>query len=187
MTTYAEATDKTVDTFKQGARAMTERLDFLATMPSLDFVEPVERYFDYLQKAVDLNREMLIRWAELATQMSGTLRDEAVKAGHTLEGKVEEMADRTGELALKGKDLADKAVDQAGDVVDQAVEAGEDTVEAGKETARKATGKAKELADDATDTAEEVTDEAADTASDLADDAADTAQKTTSRSRSRRS
>ncbi|WP_420124741.1 hypothetical protein [Nakamurella sp.] len=187
MTTYAEATDKTVDTFKQGARAMTDRLDFLATMPSLDFVEPVERYFDYLQKAVDLNREMLIRWAELASQMSGTLRDEALKAGHALEGKVEEMADKSGELALKGKDLADKAVDQAGDVVDQAVEAGEDAVEAGKETTRKVTGKAKELADEATDTAEDVTDEAADTAEDLADDAADSAQKTTSRSRSRRS
>jgi len=34
MTTYAEATDKTVDTFKQGARVMTDRLDFLASMPS---------------------------------------------------------------------------------------------------------------------------------------------------------
>jgi polyhydroxyalkanoate synthesis regulator phasin len=174
MTTYADATDKTVDTFKQGARAMTDRLDFLATMPSLDFVEPVERYFDYLQKAVDLNREMLVRWAELASQMSGTLRDEAVKAGHALEDKVEELADKTGELAIKGKDMAD----QAGQVVDEAVEKG-------KETAEKATGKAKELADDATDTAEEVTDEATDTADDLADDAAETAQKTTSRTRRR--
>lgn len=178
MTTYADATDKTVDTFKQGARAMTDRLDFLATMPSLDFVEPVERYFDYLQKAVDLNREMLVRWAELASQMSGTLRDEAVKAGHTLEDKVEELADKTGELAIKGKDMADQAADQAGQVVDEAVEKG-------KETAEKATGKAKELADDATDTAEEVTDEATDTADDLADDAAETAQKTTSRTRRR--
>ena len=185
MTTYADATDKTVDTFKQGARAMTDRLDFLAIMPSLDFVEPVERYFDYLQKAVDLNREMLIRWAELASQMSGSLRDEALKAGHALEGKVEELADKTGELALKGKDLADQAVDQAGQVVDEAVEAGEDAVEAGKQTARKATGKAKELADDTTDTAQDVTDEAADTAEDLADDAAETAQKTTSRTRRR--
>ena len=178
MSTYADATDKTVDTFKQGARAMTDRLDFLATMPSLDFVEPVERYFDYLQKAVDLNREMLVRWAELASQMSGTLRDEAVKAGHTLEDKVEELADKTGELAIKGKDMADQAADQAGQVVDEAVEKG-------KETAEKATGKAKELADDATDTAEEVTDEATDTADDLADDAAETAQKTTSRTRRR--
>jgi polyhydroxyalkanoate synthesis regulator phasin len=164
MTTYADATDKTVDTFKQGARAMTDRLDFLATMPSFDFVEPVERYFDYLQKAVDLNREMLVRWAELASQMSGTLRDEAVKAGHALEDKVEELADKTGELA--------------GQVVDEAVEKG-------KETAEKATGKAKEMADDATDTAEEITDEAADTAEDLADDAAETAQKSTSRTRRR--
>lgn len=185
MTTYAEATDKTVDTFKQGARAMTDRLDFLATMPSLDFVEPVERYFDYLQKAVDLNREMLLRWAELASQMSGTMRDEALKAGHAIEDKVEELADKTGDLAIKGKDLADQAADQAGQVVDGAVEVGEDAVEAGKQTARKATGKAKEVADDATEAAEEATDEVTDTAEDLADDAAETAQKTTSRTRRR--
>ena len=167
MTTYAEATDKTVDTFKQGARAMTDRLDFLATMPSFDFVEPVERYFDYLQKAVDLNREMLVRWAELASQMSGTLRDEAVKAGHALEDKVEELADKTGELAIKGKDIADQVVDEAGQVVDEAVDKG------------------KELAEDATDTAKDLTDEATDTAEDLADDANETARKTTTRTRRR--
>jgi polyhydroxyalkanoate synthesis regulator phasin len=178
MTTYAEATDKTVDTFKQGARVMTDRLDFLASMPSLDFVEPVERYFEYLQKAVDLNREMLVRWAELATQMSGSLRDEAVKAGHELENKVEELADKTGELAIKGKDIADQVVDEAGQVVDEAVEKG-------KETAEKATGKAKELAEDATDTAKDLTDEATDTAEDLADDADETARKTTTRTRRR--
>ena len=65
MTTYAEATDKTVETWKSSAKAMSERMESLVTMPSLDFVEPVERYFDYLQRAVDLNRELLTRWAEL--------------------------------------------------------------------------------------------------------------------------
>jgi methyl-accepting chemotaxis protein len=167
MTTYADATDKTVDTFKQGARAMSERMDFLVTLPSLDFVEPIERYFDYLQKAVEFNREFATRWAELVTQMTGTLRDEAVKAGHALEGQVEEFADKTGELARKGKDVADKVIDETGKVVNEA-----------KDTAVKA-------ADEATDTVDQVTDEAADTAEDLADDAAETAQKTTTRSRRR--
>ena len=87
MTTYADATDKTVDTWKQGAKAMTERMEFLGTTPSLDFVEPVERYFDYLQRAVDLNRELLTRWAELASGMSGTLRDGALEAGHATDGR----------------------------------------------------------------------------------------------------
>ena len=44
MTTYAEATDKTVETWKSSAKAMSERMESLVTMPSLDFVEPVERY-----------------------------------------------------------------------------------------------------------------------------------------------
>ena len=124
MTTYADATDKTVDTWKQGAKTMTERMEFLVTTPSLDFIEPVERYFDFLQRAVDLNRELLTRWAELATQMSGTLRDEALKAGHTMEEQVEDAADKAGELARKGKDTVDKVVDEVGTVVDEAVRTG---------------------------------------------------------------
>jgi methyl-accepting chemotaxis protein len=168
MTTYADATDKTVDTWKQGAKAMSERMEFLVTLPSLDFVQPVERYFDYLQRAVDLNRELLIRWAEMAGQMSGTLRDEALKAGHAVEEQVEDAADKAGELALKGKGMADKVVDEAGQVVDEA----ENTVE--------------DLAEDTVDTAGKATDETTDTAEDLADDAADTAKKATSSTRSRR-
>jgi hypothetical protein len=169
MTTYADATDKTVDTWKQGARAMSERMEFLVTMPSLDFVEPIERYFDYLQKAVEMNRELATRWAELATGLSGTIRDETLKAGHALEEQVEDAADKAGELALKGKDIADKVVDDAGQVVDEAVRTGQD------------------VADDAADKAKDLTDEATDTAEDLADDAAETtsaaAEKTTTRAR----
>jgi gas vesicle protein len=169
MTTYADATDKTVDTWKQGAKAMTERMEFLGTTPSLDFVEPVERYFDYLQRAVDLNRELLTRWAELASGMSGTLRDGALEAGHAIEEQVEDAADKAGELALKGKDIADKVVDDAGQVVDEAVRTGQD------------------VADDAADKAKDLTDEATDTAEDLADDAAETtsaaAERTTTRAR----
>jgi len=169
MTTYTDATDKTVDTWKQGAKAMTERMEFLVTTPSLDFVQPVERYFNYLQRAVDLNRELLTRWAELASQTSGTLRDGALKAGHAMEEQVEDAADKTGELARKGQDTADKVVEEAGTAVDEAVRTGEGTAE-----------------DLAYDTAKNVTDEATDTAADLADDAAETVERATSSTRSRR-
>jgi len=125
MTTYADATDKTVDTWKQGARALSERMELLVTMPSLDFVEPVQRYFDYLQRAIDFNREVLTRWAELASQLSGTLRDEALQAGHAAEERLEVAADKAGELALQGKGAADKVVDDAEDLADDADAAAE--------------------------------------------------------------
>jgi methyl-accepting chemotaxis protein len=146
MTTYTDATDKTVDTWKQGAKAMTERMEFLVTTPSLDFVEPVERYFNYLQRVVDLNRELLTRWAELVSQTSGTLRDGALKAGHAIEEQVEDAADKAGELARQGKDMADKVVDEAGTAVDEAEQATDE-----------ATDTAEDLADDAADTVEKAT------------------------------
>ena len=39
-------------------------------------VEPVERYFEYVQKSVDLNRDLATRWAELVTSMTGSLREQ---------------------------------------------------------------------------------------------------------------
>jgi hypothetical protein len=160
MTTYADTTDKTVDTWKQGVRAVSDRMEFLVTLPSLDLVQPVERYFDYLQRAVDLNRELTTRWAELVTRLSGSLREETLRAGQALEEQVEGAADKAGELALKGKELADRTVDEA-------------------------KGKAKQFTDDAVGTVKHLTDEAADTAEDLADDAAETTSKATTRTRRR--
>lgn len=160
MTTYTDTTDKTVDTWKQGVRAVSDRIEFLVTLPPLDLVEPVERYFNYLQRAVDLNRELATRWAELVTRLSGTLREEALRAGHELEEQVEGAADRAGDLALKGKELADRTVDQA-------------------------KGRAEAFTDGAVGTAKHLTDEAADTAEDLADDAAETTSKATTRARRR--
>ena len=98
MTTYADTTDKTVDTWKQGAKAVSEQLELLVSTPSLDLVEPVERYFDYLQRAVDLNRELAIRWAELITRLTGTWRDEALRTGALLSR--EEMAPALGAVRL---------------------------------------------------------------------------------------
>lgn len=178
MTTYADATDKTVDTWKQGARALSERMELLVTMPSLDFVEPVQRYFDYLLKAVELNRELATRWAELVTQLSGTFRDELLNASHTVEEQVEGMADKAGELALKGKDAADKLVDEAGQVVAEAKDKAGKVVDDVK-------GTAEDVVDEATGKSKELTDKATDTAEDLADDAAETASKATSRTRRR--
>ena len=139
MTTYAEATDKTVDTFKQGARAMTDRLDFLASMPSLDFVEPVERYFEYLQKAVDLNREMLVRWAELAIKGKDIADQVVDEAGQVVDEAVEKGKETAEKATGKAKELAEDATDTAKDLTDEATVTAEDLADDADETARKTT------------------------------------------------
>src|SRR6185436_3959545 len=71
-----QATEKSVDVFRSGSKTFTDQLDQVK-MPSVDLTEPVARYFEYLQKAVDLNRDLATKWAELLTNMSGSLREQA--------------------------------------------------------------------------------------------------------------
>ena len=70
-----EATEKSVEAWKQGAKTFTDQANVVAKMPTIDLVQPVERYFDYVQRSVDLNRDLATRWAELVTSMTGTVRE----------------------------------------------------------------------------------------------------------------
>jgi uncharacterized protein (TIGR02271 family) len=83
-----EATEKSVETFKQGVQRFTDQANVFAKIPAVDVTQPVARYFEYVQKSVDLNRGLLTRWVELLTTMSRSFRDQAdrvtdIVKGHT--------------------------------------------------------------------------------------------------------
>ena len=54
------AVDKTADFWTQGARTLTRRLPGL---PQIDLIPAVERYFDFVQGTVDINRRLTIKLA----------------------------------------------------------------------------------------------------------------------------
>ena len=43
-----EATEKSVEAWKNGAKTFTEQANVVAKLPTLDLVQPVERYFEYV-------------------------------------------------------------------------------------------------------------------------------------------
>ena len=67
-----EATEKSVETYKQGVEKFTDQANAFAKIPAVDLSQPLTRYFEYVQKSVDLNRNLATRWAELLTTMSGS-------------------------------------------------------------------------------------------------------------------
>ena len=52
----------------------------------VDLTWSVTKYFDYLQMAVDFNRNLAIQWAELVTTMSGSVREQATPGQRHREG-----------------------------------------------------------------------------------------------------
>ena len=68
------AVDKTADIWTQGAQGLTDRIPRL---PQIDLIPAVERYFDFVQRTVDINRYLAVKWVEAAGTLTGVVRDQA--------------------------------------------------------------------------------------------------------------
>jgi hypothetical protein len=104
------AAEKTVGLWTQGARTLT---DILPGLPQVDLVPVVERYFDLVQRTVDVNRDLAVKWAEAASALPGVVREHAESAGEavrdkaaTAEQAAHEHAERaTHELAREARKI----------------------------------------------------------------------------------
>jgi hypothetical protein len=95
--------EKTADVWTDGARTVTDRLPGL---PQVDLVPAVERYFDLVQRTVDINRRLAVRWAEAAGTMSGVVREKAESASDVVRDKAEAAGDIAREQAVKAERAA---------------------------------------------------------------------------------
>jgi SAP domain len=93
------AVDKTTRFWTQGARTLT---GWLPGLPQADLIPAVERYFDFVQRTVDINRRLTVKWAEAVGTLSAVARDQAESAGAV----VRERAESVGQAA---RDQAEKA------------------------------------------------------------------------------
>jgi hypothetical protein len=107
------AVDKTADVWTEGARTVTGRLFGL---PQVDLVPAVERYFDLVQRTVDINRRLAVRWAEAAGTLSGVVREKAESAGDV----VREKAEAAGDIAREQADNAERAAREQAAKAEQA-------------------------------------------------------------------
>jgi len=103
-----ELTEKSVETFRQGVQRFTEQANVVARMPEFDLTEPVARYFEYVQKSVDFNRDLTIKWAEVVTSLYGTLREQADKVNGIVKDQTDTVADKTVQQARRAQDVADQ-------------------------------------------------------------------------------
>ncbi len=90
------AAEKTADLWGQRARTLTDRLPEL---PQIDLVPAVERYFDLVQRTVDVNRRLAVRWAEATSALPGAVREKTESATKTARAKASEAEQSAHEHA----------------------------------------------------------------------------------------
>src|SRR6185369_14073897 len=134
------AVDKTADVWTEGARAVSGRLFGL---PQVDLVPAVERYFDLVQRAVEINRRLTVSWAKAAATLSGAVREKAESAGDVVREKAETAERAAHEQAAKAEQAEKELARQARQAEREQAEKAE---RAAHEQAAKAEQAEKELA-----------------------------------------
>jgi hypothetical protein len=128
------AVDKTADFWTEGARAVTGRLFGL---PQVDLIPAVERYFDLVQRTVEINRRLAVGWAEAAATLSGVVREKAGSAGDV----VREKAEAAGDIAREQAEQAERAAREQAERAEQ--ELARQARQAEREHARQAHARAR--------------------------------------------
>ena len=110
----AGTVEKIADFWTQSAQKLSDQLP--AGLPKIGLVPVVERYFEFVQRTVDISRDLTLRWAEAADTLSGTVREQAESASERVReqaesarGFVHEQADKAEQAALEQADKAEEA------------------------------------------------------------------------------
>ena len=110
----AGTVEKIADFWTQGSQKLSDHLP--AVLPQIGLVPVVERYFELVQRTVDISRDLTLKWAEAADTLSGTVRQQAESVGglvreqaESARGFVHEQADKAEQAAREQADKAEQA------------------------------------------------------------------------------
>ena len=104
----ASTAEKIADFWTQGSQRLSDYM--LPGLPQVDLVPVVERYFEFVQRTVDISRDLTIKWAEAAGTLSGAVREQAESVGGLVRGQAESAREFVHEQAGQAeKELAREA------------------------------------------------------------------------------
>jgi hypothetical protein len=104
----ASTAEKIADFWTQGSQRLSDYM--LPGLPQVDLVPVVERYFEFVQRTVDISRDLTIKWAEAAGTLSGAVREQAESVGGLVRGQAESARDfMHGQAQQAEKELAREA------------------------------------------------------------------------------
>jgi hypothetical protein len=110
----SDATERAAGFWTQGVEKVTDRLP--ALLPQIDLVPPVERYFDFVQRAVSMNRIIAVEWAQAVGTLSGAARARVESAGEIVRVRAESannvVRDRAESFGRAASEQAEKAQEE---------------------------------------------------------------------------
>ena len=132
------AAEKTVVFWTRGARATA---DLVPGVPRVDLVPAVERYFDLVQRTVDINHRLAVRWAQAVGALSGVVREKAQSTGDLVREKAEAADNVMREQAEKAQQAVLEQAEKAEQAEKGLAQAAREQAEKAKQAAREQTAR----------------------------------------------
>ena len=107
----SDATEMAADFWTQGVGKLAGRLP--ALLPQVDLVPAVERYFDFVQRAVTMNRSIAVEWAQAVSALSGAARERAASASEAVRERAESFERAASEQAEKAEKAQEELAREA--------------------------------------------------------------------------
>ena len=107
----ASTVEKIADFWTQGSQRLNDYM--LPRLPQVDLIPVVERYFEFVQRTVDISRDLTIKWAESAGMLSGAVREQAESVGGLVREQAGSARDFVHEQAGKAEKAARDQAEQA--------------------------------------------------------------------------
>ena len=107
----ASTVEKIADFWTQGSQRLSDYM--LPGLPQVDLVPLVERYFEFVQRTVDISRDLTLKWAEAAGALSGAVREQAESVGGLVREQAESARDFMHEQAGQAEQAAREQAVQA--------------------------------------------------------------------------
>jgi hypothetical protein len=107
----AGTVEKIADFWTQGAQRLTDRM--VPGLPQVDLIAVVERYFEFVQRTVDISRDLTLKWAEAAGTLSGAVREQAESVGSLVGEQAGSAREFVHEQAGKAEQAAREQAEQA--------------------------------------------------------------------------
>jgi hypothetical protein len=91
--TARSALDKSAELWKQGEQRFSDQVDTFARLPEFDADRAVRVYFDYLQRGLEVNRELAQNWVDSVNSLSEISRQQLSALGSATRGHAEAITD----------------------------------------------------------------------------------------------
>ena len=120
---YAEVTtgaltalERSAGLWKQGATRLSEQAGVVSKLPLPDLDEAIDRFFEYVQRGIEVNRDFVKKWTGAVTSLSELLRAQTSSVGDAVRGHSEAIGDWIAGAA----DTAQKSAQAQADAISTA-------------------------------------------------------------------